>query len=535
MKGRHGLDRCVLVAAAVAAAVVRVWALDIKPAHFDEGVNGWFVDQMARTGFYAYDPTNYHGPLHFYVVFVSQTLLGRNLWALRLPTVVAGVLIVLALWGLRRFLPKGVCLWAACFAAISPALTFYSRYAIHESWQTLFLITATYGVLGMMARGSSKDLWVLLLSAAGLVLTKETYAIHAVVAVIALACLAIYERFVPSFVKREGGQSVRADAFFAKRAWGAHDLLAAGGVSAGLVVFFYSGTFLNWRGLAGLAETHAAWFATGTAGHGHEKPAHYWLELMSRYEWPALLGLMVIPALALPAPRGMRLVGIYSLGVVLAYSIIPYKTPWCILAFLPHLLLCAGFALERIASFGSQARLAALLLGVVVACHSSLATLRVNFRDFTNDAHPYVYVQTYEDVNRLTAPLLQRARLHPETRHLPAEILLDSYYPLPWILGEFTQIAYRKPEARPDFSQADWIVVEKSQATEMAPLVPFDAFVEDFRLRSGQPECRVYFRKESFRDIFPGRAPEHLRAAQERKGHQGTKAAGARPHIHKLP
>ena len=43
--------------------------------------NGWFVDQMVKNGFYRYDPTNYHGPLHFYVLFIFQTLLGQRLGA----------------------------------------------------------------------------------------------------------------------------------------------------------------------------------------------------------------------------------------------------------------------------------------------------------------------------------------------------------------------------------------------------------------------------------------------------------------------
>src|SRR5690349_3679716 len=61
-------------------AFLRVLLLGIKPPHFDEGINGWFVDQMTKNGFYRYDPTNYHGPLHFYILFISQTLFGRNLW-----------------------------------------------------------------------------------------------------------------------------------------------------------------------------------------------------------------------------------------------------------------------------------------------------------------------------------------------------------------------------------------------------------------------------------------------------------------------
>src|SRR5213075_891260 len=72
-------------------AVLRFFLLAIKPPHFDEGINGWFVDQMVKNGFYRYDPTNYHGPLHFYILFLSQTLFGRNLYALRLPVVLASI------------------------------------------------------------------------------------------------------------------------------------------------------------------------------------------------------------------------------------------------------------------------------------------------------------------------------------------------------------------------------------------------------------------------------------------------------------
>src|SRR5436189_6343830 len=44
-------------------AVRRFFLLAIKPPHFDEGINGWFVDQIVKNGFYKYDPTTYHGQL----------------------------------------------------------------------------------------------------------------------------------------------------------------------------------------------------------------------------------------------------------------------------------------------------------------------------------------------------------------------------------------------------------------------------------------------------------------------------------------
>src|SRR6187397_564815 len=105
-------------------AFLRLLLLGIKPPHFDEGINGWFVDQMVKNGFYRYDPTNYHGPLHFYVLFIFQTLFGRNVWALRLPVVIVSISCV---WLCLKFEPlvgRRVSWWAAVAMAVSPGFVF---------------------------------------------------------------------------------------------------------------------------------------------------------------------------------------------------------------------------------------------------------------------------------------------------------------------------------------------------------------------------------------------------------------------------
>ena len=68
------------------AAFLRFFLLGIKPPHFDEGINGWFVDQVMKNGFYRYDPTNYHGPLHFYVL----VLFAEFVWPESVGDTVAG-------------------------------------------------------------------------------------------------------------------------------------------------------------------------------------------------------------------------------------------------------------------------------------------------------------------------------------------------------------------------------------------------------------------------------------------------------------
>jgi uncharacterized protein (TIGR03663 family) len=130
------------------AALLRVLFLGVKPPHFDEGINGWFVDQMTKNGFYRYDPTNYHGPLHFYILFLSQTLFGRNVWALRMPVVLGSISCVWLMFKFQPFVGRSAVRWAALAMAVSPAYVFYGRYAIHEVWLLLFSMLFILGVVG---------------------------------------------------------------------------------------------------------------------------------------------------------------------------------------------------------------------------------------------------------------------------------------------------------------------------------------------------------------------------------------------------
>ncbi len=131
------------------AAFLRLFLYYIKPPHFDEGINGWFVDQVMHNGFYRYDPTNYHGPLHFYVLLLSESIFGRNIWALRLPVILVSIGCV---WLTLKFEPlvgRNVGRIAALAMAVSPGFVFYGRYAIHEVWLQFFSMMFILGLLGL--------------------------------------------------------------------------------------------------------------------------------------------------------------------------------------------------------------------------------------------------------------------------------------------------------------------------------------------------------------------------------------------------
>ena len=448
------------IAILLVAIFLRVWLIEIKPAHFDEGINGWFADQMRATGYHKYDPTNYHGPLHFYAVFLSQTLFGRELWALRLPAILASILSILAILRFRDFLGQPTARFAALAMALSPAYVFYGRYSIHESWQVLFSILLLHAVLGLWQTGARKHLFLLAASITGMILTKETYVLH-----------------------------------------------------IGLV-FFYSGTFLDFRAVSGLWETHAAWFKTGMEAGGHEKTAYdlvgplnyYWLALMARcFEWPALLGVIAGLRFILPSDSRYRYVAIASAGTLLAYSIVSYKTPWCIISMLWPFYLLLGAVIQEAVS--KTHRRALWWLVVPLLAGSLYYCVRLNFFVFTDDSEPYVYVQTYEDINGLTKPVLEVAKSDPAGYQMEGAIMLESYYPLPWIFGDFTRIGYFNKDHQPTLWNHDFIVIDSSQESEIEPKFSRAYLKIPFRLRSGQEPCTAYLAAEKFEQVV-GRKPD---------------------------
>jgi uncharacterized protein (TIGR03663 family) len=491
-----------VLAVVLAAALLRLLFLDVKPPHFDEGVNGWFVDEMTRRGYYHYDPENYHGPLHFYLLFIFQTLLGRHAWALRLP---AAAFSTLSVWWVAakcgRFFNRRTCLLAALAMALSPGAVFYGRYAIHESELVFFLILAAWGLAGLRQFGERKYLWALGLGITGAILTKETYAIHAACFALAGLALAIYEKFSPSLplpaARPQGSRS---------------DLARVLAVCAGLILFFYSGNFLDWNSLRGLYLTYAAWIQTGAEGHGHEKPFYYWLTLLVRYEWIALAGFAGALRHLLPrAGRMMRFLAIYGTGALAAYSIVRYKTPWCVITLIWPFFFVFGALADEMASRLRGRRLPSVALAAVVAglfLASGASAVRLNFFHCTDEEEPYVYVQTLPDIYKLTQPLFKLAASDPAAFHMPAHILLSSYYPLPWVLGDFTAVGYYSRDNSPAEMDAGFLLADEARVAEVEKKLRQSYFTAPLKLRGSQDPARLYLNFEKFRGVFPGRKPE---------------------------
>ena len=516
----------------------------MKPPHFDEGINGWFVDQTLHNGFYKYDPTNYHGPLHFYVLLVSETLFGRNLWALRLPVVLVSISCVWLTLKFEPFVGRTVSRIAAVAMAVSPGFIFYGRYSIHEVWLLLFTLLFFFGLFGLWKLGTANYLWCAGMGMTGMILTKETYILHAACALIAIPVCAISNYFGRIDDRKRAEQT-----------WNYVDLVVVIVAGVALIVFFYSGTFFNWSGVKGLWKAYEPWFETGSQGHGHEKPWYYWLSLMTRYELPATAGLLFCILALRFQNLFLRYLAIYSVGTLIAYSIVKYKTPWCIISFIWPFLFTFG-ALVTNASMRFSTRiyswLALVLFGllsfafiyeqehtnfnyawpyvliggaaIVLAMlwSEAIATIVaglllvtslghsiwLNYFRCSTDTEPYVYVQSYNDVFKFTDPILQLAHSDPRAYQLTGSIIRPSPYPLPWMLGDFGRVGYYDKDNWPDKVDADFLLVAQDKIATVESKLHDTYYTMPITIRPYQDPSKAYFSAKIFRNFFAGKSPD---------------------------
>lgn len=141
---------CGLVAAI--AAFLRFFWLDLKPLHHDEGVNGYFLTTLFRKGEYHYDPANYHGPDLYYLSLTFSKIFGLNTWSVRTSVALFGVLTVLLVFALKRYIGKTGTLFAALFLALSPGMVFISRYFIHEILFVFFSLAIVVSMVYFLDR-----------------------------------------------------------------------------------------------------------------------------------------------------------------------------------------------------------------------------------------------------------------------------------------------------------------------------------------------------------------------------------------------
>jgi uncharacterized protein (TIGR03663 family) len=214
-------------------------------------------------------------------------------------------------------------------------------------------------------------------------------------------------------------------------------------VFVALWVLFYSSFFKNSQGLWDSIETFKIWTRTASVAHVHPRDTYLvWLFFMES----ALLVLGAIGAIIVilkPKNSLALFCAFWAFGIIAAYSLIGYKTPWLMLNFVVPLALIAGYAIQALYEFDwGRLRLVSLvmLVGIGVGTYQ---TIDLNFFNYDTDHKPYVYV--YAHTTRPTLDLVNEIERIAKTeagKQTGISIISPDYWPLPWYLRDFTRVGY---------------------------------------------------------------------------------------------
>jgi uncharacterized protein (TIGR03663 family) len=435
------------------AALLRLVLLTQKPLHHDEGVNGLFLATLFRTGFYHYDPSNYHGPSLYYFTLIPTAINnllhwghGLSTFAIRFVTAAFGVGVVWLMLCLRPFVGPAAALAAAAFATVSPGFVFFSRYYIHEILFVFFSLGIIVAWLWYRATGKPRYLILASASAAMLFTTKETWIITLAVWLIAIPCTILYLR-----LRR---RAYEAPAWLPEPAAGNAPgsekklYLKCAAIFVAISVLLYCSFFVNPRGILDSVLTFTYWTKTGQHGIYNRDWTTYFAWLWQE-EGPILvLGAMgTLVALVRARSYFMVFCAFWCMGIFAAYSLVPYKTPWLALSIILPLVTMTGYVIGEAYQPGLRA-FTAIIAGAAVL-FSLYQAIDVSFVNYDNDSacgsiqcYPYSYAHTRRDFLGLVSEIEAIAAANPAKKNIGITVVSPEHWPLPWYLREYPNVGY---------------------------------------------------------------------------------------------
>ncbi len=481
---------CVLIlGATIVAAALRLPRLAQRPMHGDEAIHAEKLGRLLEDGYYRYDPHEYHGPTLNYLTLIPAWLSSaKNLTqvtevTLRIVPVLLGMLLVLLSLLVLDGLGRTAAACAAFLTAISPAMVFYSRYYIME----MLLVCFTFGamVCGYRYARSRNLVWALLAGAfLGLMhASKET-------CVIAFGSMLLALLLVLRTARRADRSAL--DGIKTVKPW---HLIAGLAAAAIVSTLFYSSFFSHPAGILDSVRTYATYW--DRAGHSslHIHPWYYYLRMLLYFRYgtgpawsEAFIVLLAVAGCVVAVSKRrlpgsdlllLRFVALYTLIMTVIYSVIPYKTPWCLLGFLHGMILLAGVGAAAMIELAPSlvtgidvsrrmliaaaatiklppnvlARTVIIVLLAASGGHLAWQAYLANYVYYADSRNPYVYAHPTTEVFTVANRVQELAQAHPDGRDMDIQVICPGrdYWPLPWYLRSFRRVGWYEevPAGRP--------------------------------------------------------------------------------------
>ncbi|HTG43480.1 MAG TPA: hypothetical protein VK633_03000, partial [Verrucomicrobiae bacterium] len=210
-------------------------------------------------------------------------------------------------------------------------------------------------------------------------------------------------------------------------------------------------------GLADSVRTYLPWIRRAGGHSPHIHPWSFYLERLVWFHsakgpvWSEGIILLLAAAGACVSLLGKRtrlhgFLTFYTVILTGAYSIISYKTPWCLLSFWFGMIALAGVGAAAFVKAFRRWPLKLLAIAVLAGLAGQLTwqAWSTSFVYAADRRNPYVYAQTVPDFLNLVAKVEGIAQVAPAGHETIVKVIApdSAYWPLPWSLRRFKHVGW---------------------------------------------------------------------------------------------
>jgi uncharacterized protein (TIGR03663 family) len=382
-------------------------------------------------------------------------------------------------------------------ALVASSLAAVYRPQNFRIWLLLIIVSSIVVIQSLWHFDGRRSIYLILaaLSAGLLFASKETALVSVTVLGLALVTTSVYLKLrrkgLAKKKRRQYGSGAPVDA-----GWLSSTIERIGGwqhlgllllVFFALFVFvnvlFYSSFFTNAKGVGDSLQTYMIWAKTGKQEHVH--PVYQHLVWLIMEESPVLI-LGVVGAF-LAVVRANNRFGLFAaqwaFGLLAAYSLVPYKTPWLLLNFIVPLAVAGGYAVNEFYSWnrGEEKFVWAVMLAAAVIM--GYQTFQLNFRHYDDENYVYVYGHTYREFLPMVTEIKRIGQQTNLKEELDIAVLSPDYWPLPWYLREYHRVGYY---GQPSPTSSSLVIINTNQEPQVLPNIQ-DRYtrVDSYPLRPG--------------------------------------------------
>lgn len=332
----------------------------------------------------------------------------------------------------------------------------------------------------LLAWRGGRPIYMLLASASAALMfaTKETTFITLGTMLIAIPCVLIWQKIYPGKAEDDGTDegSITWRNFRLAAGEGTDRLLliaAAAAVFIYVNVLFFSSFFTYPEGVQKAFEAYAIWTKTGTKDHTQ---SGFWAYLKwcfgigqvdSKLETAVESAIVVLSILGtgiaffIRRNRVAMFIGLWALGLFLAYSLIPYKTPWLGLSFLLPMCLIAGYGINEMArSANTAVKAGGLALGALACALLAYQAYNLNFVNYDNNDRTYIYAHTKRPFLEMMGRIDHYAAKTGKGGEIAVDIVSPDYWPMVWYTNDYPKAVYHGRMI--DSSNAEIIIAKKT-------------------------------------------------------------------------